>query len=284
MFQPLTLEAPAAFDTFALEECPFETVMVDITHRCNMACRNCYIPNRTIADLDRAWLRGVWARLRPKRYVRLVGAEPTVRADLMDLIADVRGAGHHPVLMTNGLKLADRAYTRSLKQAGIQVVYLSMNGGFDDELYDELDGMRCAPQKAEAFANLTAEHVFTSIGMIVARGCNEREVGGLFQACRRARNVRELHLRNIGAIGRFVSDRQLSLDELLDLFFRAAGIDGAAVDTRTRTATSFDFAFERMRVQFTHWPDLASPFRGRLTPDGRVAPFFEHLVANEGGY
>ena len=44
------------------EECPYETVVADITHRCNMACRNCYIPNRTIPDLDSAWLLSIMIR------------------------------------------------------------------------------------------------------------------------------------------------------------------------------------------------------------------------------
>ena len=38
------------------EENPFNTVFVDLTHRCNMKCRNCYIPNRQVPDMDAAWL------------------------------------------------------------------------------------------------------------------------------------------------------------------------------------------------------------------------------------
>lgn len=34
------------------EENTFETVMVDITHKCNMACANCYLPDRTPPDMD----------------------------------------------------------------------------------------------------------------------------------------------------------------------------------------------------------------------------------------
>jgi len=49
--------------TFALEACPFETVIVDVTHRCNMACANCYIPNRSIPDLDADWILSRIARL-----------------------------------------------------------------------------------------------------------------------------------------------------------------------------------------------------------------------------
>ena len=258
--------------------------MVDITHQCNMACRNCYIPNRTIPDLDRDWLVEAFRRLKPKRFVRLVGAEPTVRKDLPTIIRDVKDAGHHPVLMTNGLRLSDRAYVRELKDAGVQVVYLSMNGAFDDDLYDQLDGLRCAERKARAFENLAAEHVFTSIGMIVVAECNRHAVAPLLDASRRARNVREFHLRSVGAIGRFMKTTPLDLDELLGLFCAATGVAPRAVDRRARTATSHDFLFERLRVQLTMWPDLGSSFRGRLTPEGTVVPFFEHLIANEGGY
>ncbi|MDX2034060.1 MAG: radical SAM protein [Blastocatellia bacterium] len=280
-----TLPAPAAsYPTYAPAECPFETVIIDVTHRCNMGCRNCYIPNRTIPDLDAGWLMGIVAELPRGTFVRLVGAEPTMREDLPDLIRGIRAAGHHPVMLTNGLKLADRAYVRELRRAGLQVAYLSLNGVFDDDLYEAVDAMRCAERKAQAFANLRAEHLFTSLGMIVVRDVNEHAVADLWRAAQEARNVRELHLRSVGAIGRYLKRAPLSLAELLTIFSRAAGVPESAIDPRERTATSHDFLCGRLRVQLTQWPDLGSSTRGRLTPEGRIAPFFEHVLDNEGGY
>ena len=84
--------------------------------------------------------------------------------------------------MTNGLKLADRAYVRELKKAGMQVCYLSFSGGFDDDLYDAIDEMRCAEKKRLAFENLRAEHVFTSIGMILVPGLNESAITATWKA------------------------------------------------------------------------------------------------------
>jgi molybdenum cofactor biosynthesis enzyme MoaA len=269
---------------YSPEDCPFETVIVDVTHRCNMACRNCYIPNRTIPDLDAQWLSSVFARLPKGRLVRLVGGEPTLRDDLPQLISEIRAHGHHPVLLTNGLKLADRDYVRELKKAGLQIAYLSMNGGFDDELYYKIDLMRCAERKEQAFDNLRAEHLFTSIGMIVVRGVNERAVPEMLEAINSARNVREFHLRSVGAIGRYMKTAPLTLDEMLAIFSKAVGRAADSFDRRERTATSHDFTFGRLRVQLTEWPDLGSETRGRLTPDGQVAQFFEHVIANEGGY
>jgi len=281
---PSSVSRVDGIETYAIEACPFETVIVDVTHQCNMACHNCYIPNRTIPDLDRTWLQGVFRRLPPKRFVRLVGAEPTVRKDLPAIISDIKAAGHHPVLLTNGLRLADRGYVRELKRAGVQVVYLSMNGAFDDDLYEAIDGLRCATRKGRAFDHLAAEHVFTSIGMIVVAECNRHAVAPLLEACRRSRNVREFHLRSVGAVGRFMATAPLGLDDMLQLFCDAAGLQPGDVDRRARTGTSHDFEYERLRVQLTTWPDLGSATRGRLTPEGWIVPFFEHVIANEGGY
>ncbi|TNF33602.1 MAG: hypothetical protein EP312_08685, partial [Gammaproteobacteria bacterium] len=63
--------------SFAPEDNPFTTLFADITHRCNMECPNCYIPNRDIPDMDAEWLYGILARLPRRTRIRLVGAEPT---------------------------------------------------------------------------------------------------------------------------------------------------------------------------------------------------------------
>ena len=270
--------------TFEPEVCPYETVIVDVTHRCNMTCANCYVPNRSIPDLDARWLSSVLARLPAGRFVRLVGGEPTLRSDLPELIRDIRANGHHPVLVSNGLKLADRAYVRSLKDAGLQIGYLSMNGGFDDDLYDSIDEMRCADRKRHAFENLRAERIYASVGMILVRGVNERAVAPLLAASMKARNVREFHLRSVGAMGRHMPAPPLSLDEMRVVFASAAGIEARSIVPHDRTEWSLDFHHGRLRVQLTVWPDLGSATRGRLTPEGTIAPFMEHVIANEFGY
>lgn len=74
-----------------------------------------------------------------------------------------------------------------------------------------------------------------------------------------------------------------TVDELLDIFANAVGIPAHAIVCEARSATSVDFRHRRLRVQLTQWPDLANPFRGQLTSDGRVAPFFEYLLAHDTG-
>jgi uncharacterized radical SAM superfamily Fe-S cluster-containing enzyme len=280
----LSVSSIAVERSYAPEKSPFATVIVDVTHRCNMTCANCYVPNREIADLDAKWLSSIFARLPRGTYVRLSGGEPTLRHDLPELIRDVRRHGHHPLLLTNGLRLTDRAYVRELKRAGLQICYLSFSGGFDDDLYEAIDEMRCAERKRIAFENLRAEHIFTSIGMILVRGVNEHEVPAVWRAVRDARNVREFHLRAVGAMGRHMNTQPFTTGEMFALFCGAAEMDGASIDRASAANTLDEFAVGRIRVQLTEWPDLGSSVRGRLTPEGTIAPFMEHVIANEGGY
>lgn len=270
--------------SFTPEQSPYDIVMVDVTHRCNMTCANCYLPNRVLPDIDARWLSSMFSRLRKGTFIRLTGGEATLRHDLPDIIREVRRHGHHPVVMTNGLKLHDRAYVRELKKAGMQVCYLSFSGGFDDDLYDAIDEMRCAEKKRLAFENLRAEHVFTSIGMIHVPGLNESAITATWKAITQSRNVRELHLRAVGAMGRHMTTPPAKLDQMMAAFCEAAGVPPDDIELQTKTHNAQEFFFGRVHVQMTEWPDLGSTRRGRLTPEGLIAPFMEHIIANDGGY
>jgi MoaA/NifB/PqqE/SkfB family radical SAM enzyme len=275
----------AATPRFTPEDCPFQTVVADITHRCNMACRNCYIPNRTIPDMETPWLLAMMARLPRGTFIRFIGAEPTLHPDLPLLIGEARRLRLHPVLITNGLRLTSRSYVRELKDAGLQIVSLSFSGGFDDDLYEAIDDLRCADKKLAALDNLRAENVYTALGMIIVRGVNEHELAKVLRYIRANRFVREFHLRSVGAVGRYMTEPSpLNIDELADVFARNAGVPRAMLP-RVPTASHYDFPFgDRLRVQLTEWPELGSTKRGRLTPEGMIEPFFEHLIANDGGY
>lgn len=265
------------------EQSPFQVLGVDVTHRCNMACKNCYIPNRHVPDMDIDWLRGVLVRLPHRTRIRLAGAEATVRQDLPEIISMVREVGHIPVVLTNGLKLTDRPYVRTLKQAGLRTIYLSVNGGFDDDLYEAIDGLRCADRKAQALDNMIAENIFSTLGTILVRGVNERAVEQIAQRIRGIRSVGEFHVRSVGPFGRYIEEADpYRVDEMRELVERSFG-PVAPVPTESTSTCTHGHA-GRLIVQITQWPDLGSEERGRIAPDGTVQPFFEHVLANEGGY
>jgi molybdenum cofactor biosynthesis enzyme MoaA len=270
--------------SYSPEDNPYRTVMVDVTHQCNMSCRNCYLPNRDVPDLDRDWLAGILRRLPRRVRVRIAGAEPTVRGDLPELITDVRRSGHIPILMTNGLKLGRRSYVGVLKAAGLRSVYLSFNGGFDDDAYEAVDDLRCASRKTSAFMNLVVEHMYVSLGMILVRGVNERALAGLMREAQKHRQIHELHLRSVGPFGRHMTQAPYSLDEMHAVFLAQTGIDLTGMRPYERGGSYVDYRLGSLKIQLTAWPDLRSTSRGRLAPDGTIQPFFEHMIANQGGY
>jgi molybdenum cofactor biosynthesis enzyme MoaA len=267
---------------FRPEDSPFHTLFADITHRCNMACRNCYIPVRDLPDLPVEWLYDVLARLPRRTRIRLVGAEPTMREDLPEIIAQVRELGHLPVILSNGLKLGRASYVARLKDAGLGTAYLSMNGGLRDDLYAEIDELACADRKLLALDNLLAHRLHVTVGCIVVPGINDAHLGE-FLPWLLAKGVRDIHLRSVGQVGNYIENASLDLDAL-EHVLRASLPAGAESELQRAYLSSRDFRVGRATIQLTEWPELGSLERGRIAPDGWLEPMFESMAANAGRY
>lgn len=293
--------------SFPPERNPFETLAADVTHRCNMACANCYLPNRDIPDMEIGRLEACLAALPRRINLRLIGAEPTMRRDLPEIVSMVRRLGHRPVLLTNGLRLARESYTRTLRDAGLRHVYISMNGADNDDWYEVIDNLRCAAKKLQAVENAIGYGMIINTGTILVRGVNEKAVARVhrFVAGLAPRHA-VLKFRNIGAFGRYDAASEaanLSMAEMEALCADAIGVDVAALAAwdsikgeRAPDSRLFpvDLAARTGRglwIKLTDWqanaegcldPDLRR--RGRITEEFRIAPFFDHVKANEGGY
>jgi organic radical activating enzyme len=77
------------------------------------------------AVLDKAWEAGI-------PHVTFTGGEPTLRHDLPALIAHVEKNGQVCGLLTDGLKLSDREYLKSLLQTGLDHVLLVLQPENED--------------------------------------------------------------------------------------------------------------------------------------------------------
>lgn len=271
-YQPTTLR-------FTPEQSPFRVLFADITHRCNMSCRNCYIPVRDLPDLPVDWLYEVLARLPRRTRVRLVGAEPTMREDLPEIIARVRKLGHIPVILSNGLKLGRRSYVDRLRQAGLRTVYLSLNGGLRDDLYLEIDELACADRKLQALDNLLATRMHVTAGMILIPGVNDDHLAE-FLPWLLENGVRDMHFRSVGQLGRHMEGRPFNLDGLEACVRRALGTRAEALQIVSEEGSSRDMKLGRAGIQLTQWPEMGSLSRGRIAPDGYVEPMFESIAAN----
>jgi len=296
------------------EQNTFQDVIIDVTHRCNMNCKNCYIPNRDIPDMDIDLMINAISKFPKRTMIRIIGAEPTMRNDLGEMISRIRKTGHRCTLLTNGLRLAKESYVQHLKHSGLTHCYLSMNGADNDDYYEQIDELRCATKKVAALENLQRNRFIIDTGTIIVKGINDDVVERMLALYKRV-NVNNVicRIKNVGDIGRSMADQDnYTLEELVTLVAQQTGLSEDYIyswrnkpiyQNDEPEVDSFMFPMNpESEGKFMHksgvWFKIANwkgeegqdiPLRnnkrrGRLTPEFKVAPFFEHVKMNEGGY
>ena len=148
---------PGHVYTAATAPCPFNcglcplhkshTALLNIvaTNRCDLSCWYCfyyaeragYVYEPSIEDIKKM-VEAVKKQPNIVVAVQLTGGEPTLREDLYDIVKTLREMGvRHIQLNTHGIKFAklylespEKAikYAKSLREAGINTVYLSFDG------------------------------------------------------------------------------------------------------------------------------------------------------------
>lgn len=284
------------------EQNTFDAIMVDLTHRCNMECANCYIPNRSIPDMDKDKLFDFIKRLPSRTFIRLIGAEATMRDDLFEIISTVKKLGHRVSLTTNGLKLGHEPYVKQLKDAGLRLVLLSMNGSLDNEVYKKLDCGKYANLKHRALVNLYKHNFIINTGTIIAKGINEHTIKDqveLISSYSKKYNTKippVVRLRTIATLGRSMGDEHTyEFEDFKKVVQQQLGItEQFMLDNQTEIRNNiegFVFKYNNVIIRLVDWkvnddgiPDFGSEVRGRITPDFLIAPFFEHVKANENNF
>ncbi len=281
-------------------EITFETIVVDVTHRCSMACANSYLPDRTKPDMDIGRLFEFLNALPMRTNIRIAGAEPTLRTDLPLFISMVRGTGHRAVLLTNGLRLAHRSYVDELQSAGLRQVYISLNGADRDDWYQEIDGMARTYKKMRALDHLMDARMIVNTETIPVRNLNE---GAIHRLIDRIAGFKPRHallrFKNIGALGRYdkeIEAKNLSLAKMEQLVGSSIGQPAERICNYNRFKGEVEPAARLLPIDITSKPgqsiwikltdwqatpagyvDPGSQRRGRLTHDFQVAPFFEDV-------
>lgn len=293
------------------EENTFMDIMADITHKCNMTCKNCYIPNREVPDMDLAKFRDFLSRLNGRCMIRIVGAEPTMNPQCVEYIKSVFEFGHRCIILTNGLRLSHMSYVNKLHESGLRHIYLSLNGVDNDDWYEEIDELRCADKKIAALRNIRERKFILDTGTIVVPNVNEDAPGALLELFDRE-NVRNvlMRIKNVGQLGRFQtdSDDNVKMDQLVTLCSEQMGVSADYINS-FREKKLYGMYEEKNSILFplregnkilnrgrwvkiTNWdtdndsgiPDPNSKRRGRVTEDFMIAPLYEHIKQNEGGY
>jgi molybdenum cofactor biosynthesis enzyme MoaA len=299
------------------EENEFVDICADITHQCNMTCKNCYIPGRDIPDMDLDRFKDFMSRLGGRAFIRIIGAEPTVAPQCAEFIRAVyehgrtNGRKHSCTLVTNGLRLSHKKYLDTLFQAGLRSVTLSLNGVDNDDWYEQIDEMRCASKKIKALRNIVDRKMNLNTGTIIIPEINREAPARLLEVIEREKiNNVMMRIKNVGQLGRYQKDAvdNIKMDGLVKLCSDQFNVSEDYIwsfhdvpyynkfnepNTILFPLNEKDKMFNRGRwVKITNWdtendggiPDPGSKRRGRITQDFRIAPFYEHAKENEGGY
>ncbi len=159
------------------------TIHINFTDRCNLRCKDCFAaadPGKA-QDLHEITLDEILTQLVPfenfkhKPMVVIIGGEPTLRPDLLEVIREIRRRGFNMRLSTNGLRLVDANYVKQLADAGLQWLLLQFDG-FEASDSVALRGVDLINQKMQVIANAQQYGLKIHLMVMVAKNVNAKEM------------------------------------------------------------------------------------------------------------
>jgi uncharacterized radical SAM superfamily Fe-S cluster-containing enzyme len=199
-------------------------LMIPFTHKCNMNCNFCWLPQNNREDFSTEDLKKIISESKCKS-VRLSGGEPTIRNDLMDILRFIKKNKKDTVLMTNGLRLANLDYVKKLKDADLDGICISFNS-FDDDVYKKLNGKKLLNVKLKALENLKKVGISTTLSFMIHRGVNDKELKKIFDYCIENNSfIKELRIRNSSPIGKYIKSNGFFISDMITTFSKITNID-----------------------------------------------------------
>lgn len=106
---------------YTYEKHALDSYFLEITNRCNLKCPHCYQEpdNKSKDPSIESIIKLIKAWPNDGKPLSLVGAEPTMRKDLVDLINEIRAIEGKPrgiMILTNGVNLSNNEYTKQFQK------------------------------------------------------------------------------------------------------------------------------------------------------------------------
>lgn len=208
-------------------------VEIEVTQRCNLRCPVCFmsaesdssdVPLNKIHD----FIEAIADTAGVDTGVQLTGGEPTMRADLAQIIWHVRARGFWGVeVNTNGLVIAqDEAYLQDLVAHGLTGIYLQFDG-LTSEVYRQIRGADLLNMKLAAIENCRKQGVQVVLAMTIVSGINDDQIGKVIEfATENSDVIAGVALQPAFTSGRFDATRVVPLTMGDVIFMLDAQTDG----------------------------------------------------------
>ena len=192
-------------------ESPTVLGIIDVTNRCNLRCPVCFAGSNghgydkdPTADEIKAIIDN-FATNTNAAGIQFSGGEPTLRADLPELIAYARRRFEHVEVDTNGIKMAQSAeYCREIESAGTSVIYLQFDG-VTDLPYEKLRGRKLLAIKKKAIENHRKAGPKPAIVLVptLVKGVNDDQIGAIIKFAIENRDIiRGVNFQPVSFCGR----------------------------------------------------------------------------------
>ena len=265
---------------------PLRDLRISVTDRCNFRCRYCmprevfgpgfeFLPRDQIMTFEEiARLGGLVTGL-GVRKLRLTGGEPTLRADLPQLVAQLRRAAPDVdiALTTNGSLLTRLA--QPLADAGLDRVTVSLDT-LDDAIFREMNDVEIPVAnvldgiEAAAAAGLRP----IKINAVIKRGVNDHTAIDLARYFKDSGHIlRFIEYMDVGATNGWVLDDVVPAAELAERVGAELPIEPVEPSYRGEVARRWRYLDGDGEVGFI--TSVSAPFcadctRARLSADGSL--------------
>ncbi|TXT64697.1 MAG: Cyclic pyranopterin monophosphate synthase 1 [Promethearchaeota archaeon] len=204
--------------------------LIDVTNRCNLACPICfsnasakgYVVEPTYDEIVQIMEHFRSMKPHPAAMLQVAGGEPTVRADLPEILRKGKELGFiETMVSTNGVRMGKSLdYTRKLHEAGVDAIYLQFDATDDPETWKKIRGVNLWPLKKKVIENCREVGQYgVMLVPTVAKGVNDHQVGNILDFAKdNADVVSGVVFQPVSLCGR------ISFEELMDLRYTTSDL------------------------------------------------------------
>ncbi|MGQ9616187.1 MAG: GTP 3',8-cyclase MoaA [Spirochaetota bacterium] len=195
---------------------------ISVTDRCNMRCRYCmphgfsFLSHSDLMSYEQILkLAGLFIELGIQK-IRITGGEPLIRNNIMFLIeslGQMRGL-EELTLTTNGLKLG--GYSRSLREAGVRRVNVSLDS-LNRDTFKVITGMDLLDVVVNGIHKASSEGLSVKINVVALRGVNDGEFKDFIEfGIRYGCGIRFIEVMSTSLTSEYLSGSYMACDEIIE--------------------------------------------------------------------